>query len=156
MNVRRYKPGEENELWELYHNTTHKIVSQDYTTEQVERWAPRQIDMDEWKERIRGKNPFVVEQNGAVLGFAELESDGHIDRFYTHHAWQRKGVGSLLYKKIEEEARRRGLSFLYAEVSTTAKPFFLKMGFYITEEQENVICGNPAQRYLMRKNLAGY
>lgn len=40
MQVRRYKPGEEEEIWQLYHDTTHIINGEVYTKEQVERWAP--------------------------------------------------------------------------------------------------------------------
>ncbi len=32
-------------------------------------------------------------------------------------------------------------------------PFFVEMGFAITEEQEHLICEAPAKRYLMEKLL---
>jgi len=50
----------------------------------------------DWKESVRQRNPFVVEHEGKIIGFAELEANGHIDGFYCHHQWQRKGVGKLL------------------------------------------------------------
>ncbi len=40
MYVRRFNQVEEEELWQLYYNTTHIINGKDYTKEQVERWAP--------------------------------------------------------------------------------------------------------------------
>jgi N-acetylglutamate synthase-like GNAT family acetyltransferase len=152
MNVRRYKIGEENEIWRLYHNTTRKINGKDYTQEQVERWAPDQMDAN-WNERIKQKNPFVAEHDGQIIGFVELESNGHIDRFYCHHEWQRKGVGKLLYQAIEDEARRMKINLLFAEVSITAKHFFQSRGFEIVEEESNLICGSPAKRFKMQKRL---
>lgn len=153
MNVRRYKPGEEGRLWQLYHDTTHIINSRDYTPEQCERWAPALTDMTEWKRRIRAKNPFVAVENGKILGFAELENDGHIDYFYCDHERQRRGIGSRLYEAIENEARRMEIPRLHAAVSVSAKAFFLRMGFRVVKEQDNLICGAVAPNFIMEKAL---
>jgi GNAT superfamily N-acetyltransferase len=152
MNVRRYKIGEEDELWRLHYHTTREINGRDYTKEQVERWAPDRMEAD-WKERIRQKNPFVAEHEGDVIGFAELEANGHIDRFYCHHQWQRRGIGKLLYQAIEQEAFRLEIPALFLESSITAREFFLGRGFQIVKEESNLICGAPAPRFHMRKEL---
>ncbi|MFC1735849.1 GNAT family N-acetyltransferase [Candidatus Hydrogenedentota bacterium] len=154
MNIRRYRIGEEEELWQLYHDTTHKINGQTYTPEQCERWAPSQTNMPEWKDRLRSRNPFVAEDGGKILGFAELAPDGKIDYFYCHHRRQREGVGRMLYQAVETEARRLGLPCLRAEVSVTAKPFFLRMGFEVVKEQRNVVCGTVAPNAIMKKELS--
>lgn len=154
MMIRRYEPGEERELWQLYHDTTHIINGRDYTPEQCERWAPSQPDMPKWKERLRSRKPFVAENRGEILGFAELMPDGQIDYFYCHHRHQREGVGTMLYQAIEAEARRLGLPCLHAAVSVTAKPFFLRMGFEIVKEQRNIVCGSVAPNTIMRKQLS--
>lgn len=153
MQVRKYKLGEEEELWQLYHDTTHIIIGEFYTKEQVERWAPHNKDMEEWKERIKKKSPFVALENGEIVGFAELESDGHIDYFYVHHKWQGKGVGSMLYNNIEEVAISQKMIHLCAEVSVPSKGFFLKQGFKILEKKNNIICGSPAPNFMMKKKL---
>lgn len=153
MIVRRCNPGEEQELWKLYYDTTHIINGKYYTKDQVERWAPHDKDMSEWRKRIEIKNPFVVVEDGAILGFAELESNGHIDYFYTHHKWQGKGVGNMLYQALEEETIRQNMPYLYAEVSVPAKEFFLKKGFEILEEKNNIICGAQAKNFMMKKEL---
>lgn len=79
--------------------------------------------------------------------------NGHIDYFYVHHKWQGKGVGSMLYQAIEEAAIRQKLHYLYAEVSVPAKEFFLRKGFKIREERNNIICGAPAKQFIMEKKL---
>jgi GNAT superfamily N-acetyltransferase len=71
-------------------------------------------------------------------GFAELESDGHIDYFYCDHEYVRKGVGRKLYEAVEIEAKRLQLPRLHAAVSVTANPFFLRMGFEVLKEHRNV------------------
>ncbi len=153
MEVRRYKSGEEEELWQLLHDTTHIINGKVYTEDQVNRWAPHDKNMDEWRERIKKKNPFVAVEEGEIIGFIELEPDGHIDYFYAHHKWQGKGVGSLLYNVIEKEAIGRKMPRLYAEVSVPAKGFFLNKGFIIIEEKNKIICGAPAPNFMMEKKL---
>jgi putative acetyltransferase len=109
--------------------------------------------MNEWKARIKEKNPFVATENGVIVGYAELEANGHIDHFYTHHLWQGKGAGSLLYTAVEQEAVNRKIPELYAEVSLAAKDFFLKKGFEIIEERNKIICGVPAPNFVMKKEL---
>ena len=151
--VTRYKAGEEAALYTLYRETTHRILGRDYTPEQCERWAPLKRDMTEWALRLRSQNPFVARKDGQIVGFGELEPNGHIDFFYVHHDWQRRGVGVALYQAIEEEALRQNIQELYLESSVTAKPFFLRMGFQIQEKRENIICGAPAPQFLMRKRL---
>ena len=155
MNVRRYQPGEEERLWQLFHDTMHLINGKDYAPEQCERWAPSVKDMREWKQRIHAKNPFVAEQGGKILGFAELEDDGHIDFFYCDHEHQRRGIGNKLYKAIETEARRLLNPRLHAAVSVTAKAFFLRMGFHVLKEQRNIVCGSVALNFIMEKALTG-
>jgi putative acetyltransferase len=152
--VRRYNVGEEEALWKLYYDTTHRVNCRDYTAQQCARWAPDAHDKNEWASRLERTRPFVAEQDGQMLGFAELVENGEIEFFYCHHDWQHKGVGSLLFKALEAEANRLGFRELTAAVSVTAKDFFLRQGFSIVREQNNVICGSPAINYLMRKDLA--
>jgi putative acetyltransferase len=154
MNIRRYKVGEEERLWQIYHDTMHIINGRDYTAEQCERWAPAMPDMPKCIERTRAKNPFVAEEGGKMLGYAELENDGYIDRFYVAHDHQRQGVGRSLYEAIEQEAQRLAIPRLHARVSITAKDFFLRMGFRVVTEQRKVICGAVAPNFIMEKLLS--
>ena len=62
--------------------------------------------------------------DGAIVGFAELEGDGHLDTLYVHHEHQGRGIASALLDRIEAEARRLGMARLYTEASITAQPFF--------------------------------
>jgi putative acetyltransferase len=58
-----------------------------------------------------------------------------------------------LYEAVEEEARRLELSRLHAAVSITAKAFFLRMGFEVVKEQQNIVCGAMAPNFIMEKAL---
>ena len=152
MNVRRYCVGEEVELWRLYRDTTRFVNACDYTPAQIQRWAPDEPAPD-WPARLSRSNPFVAEEAGRIVGFVELEPDGHIDYFYCHHEWQRRGVGRRLYRTVEAEAIRAGFRWLFAEVSVTARPFFESMDFEVTAETNNAVGGTPARQFRMQKHL---
>ena len=152
MNVRRHRVGEEAELWRLYRDATRFVNARDYAPAQIRRWAPDE-PAPGWREKLARSNPFVAEEDGQIVGFAELEPDGHIDYFYCHYQRQRRGVGRALYRAVEHEAIRAGIERLCAEVSVTARLFFEVMGFAVTEETNNVICGAPARQFRMQKRL---
>ena len=153
MLVRRYLPGEESEIWDIYFNTTHEIVAREYTVDQINRWVPRNMDMTWWAERLAQTNPFVAVEDGHIVGFAELEPNGHIDYFYCHHKRQRQGIGTSLLDAVEQDASSLGLKSIYAEVSTTAIDFFKAKGFEVEEEKTNPVCGAPAKQCIVRKLL---
>jgi len=153
MKIRRYNLGEEQALWSLLYETVHRVNCKDYSSAQLDAWAPSQIDLTKWKERLSQTNPFVVEENGALIGFAELEENGHIDCFYCAHDWQGKGVGTALLQTIEHEAAKRGLSRLFAEASITAKSFFERHGFLVEVEQSVALRGEPFTNFVVSKIL---
>jgi putative acetyltransferase len=153
MKIRRYKEGEEQTLWSLLYETVHKVNNRDYSQAQIEAWAPSQSDPSKWKDRLSRTNPFVAEENGELIGFAELEENGHIDCFYCAHNWQGKGVGRALLHAIEHEASKRGMSCLFAEASITAKGFFEKMGYSIKGEQTVSLRGEQFTNYAVSKRI---
>ncbi|MDM8563687.1 GNAT family N-acetyltransferase [Candidatus Marithioploca araucensis] len=154
MKNRRYHQGEEQALWSLFYNSVHKVNSKDYSQAQIEAWAPSEWDMPQWKNRLRRTNPFVAEENGQLLGFAELEHNGHIDCFYCAHNWQRKGVGSALLNAIEANASKQGIARLYAEASITAKGFFESKGFSIEGEQTVSLREVQFTNYAVSKHIS--
>ncbi|NIR45834.1 MAG: GNAT family N-acetyltransferase, partial [Gemmatimonadetes bacterium] len=63
-------------------------------------------------------------EDARIVGFTELDPNGHIDCFFVHHAWQRRGIGTRLMERVVETAVRDSIARLFAEVSITAEPFF--------------------------------
>ncbi len=152
MEVRRYRTGEEPDIRDVYFTSTRVIVSQEYTDDQVRRWAPDDCDMGAWTLRLQQTSPLVAVVDGVIVGFAELLPTGKIDYFYVHAGWQRQGVGTALMNAVEQEARQAGISRLHADVATTAIRFFLANGFQIITERVNIVCDAPARQYLVEKH----
>ena len=97
--------------------------------------------------------PLVAIVDEEIVGFAEFEDNGHIDCFYVHHLWQKKGVGYSLIKAIKEEAKLKNINRIFAEVSITAREFFEKMGFIIVREQIVNIRGVYLKNFMMEMYL---
>jgi len=153
LEIRRYKPGEERTIRDVYYSSNHHVVCSDYSAAQIERWAPHYYDTQAWCDHLQDSQPFLAVCNQRIAGFSELLHDGSVDYFYCHHKYQRKGVGTALMQRIEQEARQAGQTQLSLRSSTTAVDFFLTMGFAIAAVTENIVCGTPARQYVMSKSL---
>ncbi|MEH2318598.1 MAG: GNAT family N-acetyltransferase [Nostoc sp.] len=137
----------------LFYDTIHEINICDYTQEQVNAWAPETMDYEVWHKRLQAKLPYIAENNGEIVGFGELEPDGHIGCFYCHSKYQRKGIGSKLLIHIKDTAQLQGIKRLYTEASITAKPFFENKGFSVVRQQQVELRGVWFQNYVMEKYL---
>ena len=136
MLVRTHRNGDIPDISRLYYDTIHLINCHDYTREQIDAWAPAVPEDSFWKERFKKYHVYVAEEDACIIGFTELDSTGHIDCFFVHHQWQRRGVGTRLMDRVVATAGRKQMSRLFAEVSITAVPFFLNRGFVIVRENE--------------------
>ncbi|RNT20244.1 GNAT family N-acetyltransferase [Klebsiella aerogenes] len=135
MNVRRFIDGDEIALFQVFLSSVRNIASHDYTAEQIEAWAPSNINQRKWFNRIRELKPFVAEVDGEIAGYADVQSNGYIDNFFVSGTMSRQGVGTLLMNRIYEEATILGIEVLTSDVSKTAELFFLRHGFNVVERR---------------------
>ncbi len=112
----------------LFYETVHAVNIQDYSQEQVDAWAPADLDAQKWADRQDTRTTLVAEQEGEIVGFAELEGVGHVDCLYCHRNYQRQGIGTILLNEIVAEASNRGADRLFTDASVTARPFLNAMG----------------------------
>jgi GNAT superfamily N-acetyltransferase len=154
IEVRLYQDNDAQYLTEIFYNTIHTINAKDYTEEQLNAWAPASsLEPTSWKNKWSKVAPFVALIDQKIVGFAQLESNGHIDCFYVHHDFQGCGVGQAIMTKIEQEANDQHCNRIFAEVSITAKPFFEGKGFYTVKQQKVRLRGVEFINFLMQKNL---
>ena len=153
MQIRRYNLGEEEEIWEVVSQATRISNARDYHPDLINRWAPKNKDLDEWADRMKQQSPFVAIIDSQIVGMAELESNGFIDYFYVHPDFQGRGVGKALLKHIESEVSEMLVDRLFCDVSLTARPFFESQSFSVTEARQNIILGHPAPNFAMERHL---
>ena len=152
--IRRHQEGEEPALFEVYYSAIHLIASRDYTPEQIQAWAPRNLDPALWERKIRDINPFVVELKGQIVGYADLQSNGYIDHFFVSGSYPRQGIGSMLMRQLINEATIQGIPEMTSDVSRTAQPFYEKFGFKVVEQRFPVTRGVEVPNALMRRRAA--
>jgi putative acetyltransferase len=153
MRIRRVKQGDAPQVARLYYETVHAANARAYSPAQIRAWAPRVYPDGFWLRRFHRYKVLVAEDEGAVVGFAELRRDGAIDCFYVHHAHQHRGVGTALMDRMEREARARGNCRLRADVSLSAERFFRRMGFAVLRRQVKVQRNCAFKQAVMEKRL---
>jgi len=154
MNVRPYKPEDTVALARLFTETVHSVNAADYAPEQLSAWAPDPPDMEHWRRRLSERIAFVAELGPEIVGFATFEPDGHLDYIYAHRRFQRQGVASALFRCIEQDAISRGVSRIFTEASTTARPFFERVGFRMIASQRIKHRGISFINYRMEKSIS--
>ena len=53
MEIRRFQVGDEIALFRVFLSAVHEVASRDYTLEQIQAWAPANIDLNLWANRIQ-------------------------------------------------------------------------------------------------------
>ena len=154
MNIREFRIGDEPALHAVFHSAIHEIACKDYTAEQIEAWAPDSLGLEQWTNKMREIRPFVVENDpGRIVAYADVQPNGYIDHFFVSGAHARRGIGTLLMKRLHDVADEKGILALTADVSRTAQPFFRKFGFSVIEERAPLVRGVVVPNALMRKEL---
>jgi GNAT superfamily N-acetyltransferase len=94
---------------------------------------PDAIDLP--PEQIAGGGVFVLEQDGAIVGFSAIlprdDGDTELDALFVEPSIQRRGIGRRLIEHSAEVARARGSKALHVVGNAHAKPFYLACGFDI-------------------------
>lgn len=119
----------------------------------MDAWAGPPITPAEAKQRCNDKQPLVNERDGRVVGFIELDPDGHIDCAYVDPAYSRMGIMSEVMGEVKKVALAKGLTRLFAEVSKTARPFFEYHGFVWVRASTVYIRGASLGRHIMECKL---
>ncbi len=153
MKIRLFCRQDADQIAQLFHQTVREVNRRDYSSAQVKAWAPDDLYFRNWAEVCTQRFTYVADQAGVILGFGELEFDGHIDCFYCHKEYQNCGVGRKIYQAIERKGLEFGLERLFVEASVTAKPFFERMGFSVIREQQVSCRGETFINYAMVKQL---
>jgi GNAT superfamily N-acetyltransferase len=152
--IRGYEAQDAPQIARLFYGTVRSVNRLDYSEEQVRAWAPGVSDPEGWHARMAGRRTLVAEEGGEVVGFAELEGDGHLDMLYVRGDAMGRGVGQRLYQAVEREARGRGLGQIFTEASITARPFFERQGFRVVREQTVSRRGVSMTNFAMEKPLS--
>lgn len=153
MKVRKYNKGEEKQLFEIFSTSVQQNAKGYYNEQQLNAWAPEEIDEEQWMKRMSGIKPYVVVENDLILGYADLQKDGYIDHFFIRGGYSGKGIGKFLMNYIIEIAMHKGIKELTADVSLAAQGFFSRFGFEVVERKSVVIRGVELENARMKLDV---
>ena len=98
----------------------------------------------------KGKG-WLLSYKDIIIAFATRYPKDRIALFYCKGEFQRKGFGSKLIHKIEDEAKKEGLHSLSTEASLISYGLFLKNEWKIIRKEKVIINNIFFERYKMTK-----
>ena len=105
---------------------------------------------------IHGYRYFLIEENGAILGYFGVQPQGErlfLSKFYILRENRGRGIFSLGMEFMKELCRDAGLSAIYLTVNrhnTHAYEVYIHSGFKVVAEEVNDIgCGFVMDDYIM-------
>ncbi len=84
MIIRKYQASDCKELADLFYNTVHIVNAKDYTKEQLNVWATKQVDLEKWNKSLQEHFSVVALDNETIIGFGDIDKTGYLDRLFVH------------------------------------------------------------------------
>lgn len=99
---------------------------------------------------------YIIKENDIIVGgiCADIYTWKilYISLLFVEESYRNKKIGSLLIKKVEDEARTIGVKLAHTDTfDFQAKDFYLKMGYEIFGTLED--CPEGHKRYYLKKKL---
>ena len=148
MILRPYRSEDCPALARLFYDTVHTVNARDYTPEQLDAWADGNVDLAAWDTSFLAHHSLVAEENGEILGFADMDTTGYLDRLYVHKDYQGQGVATALCDALEASCHAEHFT---THASLTARPFFEGRGYRVLRRQTVVRRGILLDNYVMEK-----
>lgn len=153
MKIRPYKTEDCEEMIKLFYETVHSVNARDYNESQLNVWAPEEIDVIEWDKSFSRQYTIVVEKNGIIIGFGNINNNGYFDKLFVHKDYQGQGIAKMIADELEKYAYKNKINIITVDASITARPFFEKRGYQIVRQQEVERKGQYLTNFMMKKTL---
>ncbi len=151
MNVRQITIKDQLELKKVYFDSIQSIDEKLYSKEQKRAWSSQAWDNPNFDQSIIQGNGWLVSEEGIIIAFATRFPNNRVSLFYCKGEFQRKGFGSKLLLKLENEAKKEGLESLSTEASLISYKLFLKNEWEIIRKERITINNIFFERYKMIK-----
>lgn len=109
MILRPYKSSDCKELINLFYNTVHTVNIKDYTSEQLDAWAPKNIDLRKWDHSFRKHKTVVAIEDNKIVGFGDIDRSGYLDRLFVDKNYQNQGIATALCEELEASVEEKKL-----------------------------------------------
>ena len=151
MNLRQITIKDQLELKKVYFDSIQSLDEKIYNKEQKKAWSSQAWDNQNFNKSITQGKGWLVCVKGVIIAFATRYPNNRIALFYCKGKFQRKGFGSKLLNKLEDEAKKEGLDSLSTEASLISYELFLKNEWEIIRKEKIIINNIFFERYKMIK-----
>ena len=153
MNLRQITIKDQLELKKVYFDSIQSLDEKIYSQEQKRAWSSQAWNNPNFDKSItQGKGWLLIEQS-KIIAFATRYPNNRISLFYCKSKFQRKGCGSNLLHKLEDEAKKEGLDSLSTEASLISYELFLNNAWEIIRKEKVIINNIFFERYKMIKTI---
>ena len=153
MNLRPITNKDKLNLKKVYFDSIQSIDESIYSEDQKRAWSSQAWQNSDFEKSIVKGNGWLINYKETIIAFASRYPNNRIALFYCKGKSQRKGYGSKLLFKLEDESRKEGLDHLYTEASLISYRLFLKHNWEIKSKEKVIINNNYFERYKMIKIL---
>ena len=153
MNLRQITIKDQLELKKVYFDSIQSLDEKIYSQEQKRAWSSQAWDNPNFDKSITKGKGWLLSEKGIIVAFATRYPSNRIALFYCKGKFQRKGFGSKLLQKLEDEARNESLNSLSTEASLISYKLFLKNGWGIIRKEKVTINNIFFERYKMIKTI---
>lgn len=153
LSIRPFQIEDAAALSALYAASVRALGARDYSVAQIEAWASLTPSAEALIDRMRDGRSRLVAVIDDIVGFIDVEADGHIDLLYVAPAAAGLGVARALLETAEALAPLSGAGRLYAEASETARPVFERLGYSVICRRDFEVAGVPIHNWAVEKPL---
>ena len=151
MNLRQITLKDQLELKKVYFDSIQSLDERIYNQEQKRAWSGQAWNNSNFDKSITKGKGWLLSEKGIFIAFAIRYPSDRIALFYCKGKFQRKGCGSKLLHKLEDEAKKEGLNSLSTEASLISYELFLKNEWKIIRKEKVTINNIFFERYKMTK-----
>tara|TARA_A100001388_G_scaffold138712_1_gene102766 strand:+ start:218 stop:688 length:471 start_codon:yes stop_codon:yes gene_type:complete len=151
MNLREININDQLELKKVYFDSIQSLDEKIYSKEQKRAWSSQAWNNLNFDKSITKGKGWLISEKGIIVAFATRYPNNRIALFYCKGKFQRKGYGSNLLHKLEDEAKKEGLESLSTEASLISYRLFLKNEWEIIRKEKVIINNIFFERYKMTK-----
>ena len=151
MNLRQITIKDQLELKRVYFDSIQSLDERIYSQEQKRAWSSQVWLNPNFEKSINQGKGWLLHEQGIIIAFASRYPSSRISLFYCKGKYQRKGYGTKLLHKVEDEAKKEGLESLSTEASLISYKLFLKNKWEIIRKEKVIINNIFFERYKMTK-----
>lgn len=152
MMIRDFIRSDAAAMAQLYFLAARQLGARHYSPAQVGAWAPQPADPAAVQRRAEdGRVTLVAVSGERLVGYIDLEGDGHVDHLYVHPIAAGQGIGARLIDAMLARARTAGIKRLHVEASENARPLFERKGFAIQSRRALEVGGVAIHNYAMTR-----